>query len=179
MTNKEILAELKVCYELLNDIYENHEERFNKDEEKDIYNMKEQIDDLYFRLWNTTFTNGDKEDEKDFIIKEDDKEVIMIGQSAFSDYSIQDKESGEFDKNIATCGDLGRYWYLETLGYKHNDYEYNRLAKGFMKALDEICELSKQVGKEFDYYDKTCELTELRNFDSLNLLDEYGSDNDE
>ncbi|MBR2138597.1 MAG: hypothetical protein IJ966_04770, partial [Bacilli bacterium] len=64
-------------------------------------------------------------------------------------------------------------------GYKHTNYEYDRLANGFMKALDEINELSKQVGKDFDYYDKTCELTELRNFDSLELLDEYGSDNDE
>ena len=48
-----------------------------------------------------------------------------------------------------------------------------------MKALDEICELSKQVGKEFDYYDKTCELTELRNYSALWLLDKFGSDNDD
>lgn len=57
--------------------------------------------------------------------------------------------------------------------------DYDMLANGFMKALDEISGLSKQVGKDFDYYDKTCELTELRNFDSLELLDEYGSDNDD
>lgn len=32
MTDKEVLAELKVCYELLNDIRENNEGRFNDDE---------------------------------------------------------------------------------------------------------------------------------------------------
>ena len=47
MTDKEVLAELKVCYELLNDIRENHEGRFKIEEENIMYNMEEQIDNLY------------------------------------------------------------------------------------------------------------------------------------
>ena len=31
MSNKEMLAELKICYELLNDIHDNNEERFDND----------------------------------------------------------------------------------------------------------------------------------------------------
>lgn len=112
MSNKEILSELKICYELLNDIYDNGKQKFDEKEVLEIRNIREQIDELYFRLWNTNFANGN---EKDLIIKEDDKEVIMIGQSASTDYSIQDKESGEFDRNYITCGDLDYYWYWEEL----------------------------------------------------------------
>lgn len=179
MTNKEILAELKVCYELMTDIYDNEEERFDKEEMQKIWNIKEQIDDLYFRLWNTTFTNGDKEDEKDFIIEENDEEVIMIGQSASADYSIQNKASGEFDEDIITCGDLGKYWYWETLGLKHNDYDYKVVGNGLMSALDEICRLSKLTNEDFDYFDKACDLLDTSNSNVLEFLDEFGSDNDD
>ena len=106
MNNKEVLSELKICYELLNDIYDNGKQKFDEKEVLEIRNMREQIDELYFRLWNTNFAN---ENEKDLIIKEDDKEVIMIGQSASTDYSIQDKESREIDRNYITCGDLDYY----------------------------------------------------------------------
>ena len=100
-----------------------------------------------------------------------DQETILIGASASADYTIQNNENGEFDENIITSGDLDFYWYKKELGESYGDFYFESVANGFMKALDEICELSKQVGKDFDYYDKTCELTELRNFDSLELLD--------
>lgn len=179
MTNKELLAELKICYEFINDICENHEGRLDEKEDLNLWHIKEQIDDLYFRIWNTTFANGDKEDEKDFIIEEDDDEVIMIGQSASADYSIQNKESGEFDEDIITCADMNKYWYWETLGMKHNDYDYQVVGNGLMSALDEICRLRKLANEDFDYVDMACDLLDTTNSNALDFLDEFGSDNDE
>lgn len=182
MTNKELLAELKVCYELLNDIRENHEGRFTIEEENIIYNMEEQIDDLYSKVYGDTI-NSEYKDELKIKTKQEFDSDIIIADNVYTDYNFVKKGTFEVEKDkynemeFTTCEDIGYNWYFDELGYRHTNYEYDRLANGFMKALDEINELSKQVGKDFDYYDKTCELTELRNFDSLELLDEYGSDN--
>lgn len=179
MTNKEILAELKMCYEYLLDIDDNEMEQLTQEEIKEIRIMKNKIDDIYFRLWNTTFANGEENLEIPKEYQNDDKETILIGANASADYTIQNNESGEFDEDIITCGDLDYYWYRKELGESYGDFYFESVANGFLKALDEISELSKQVGKEFDYYDKTCELTDLRNYSALWLLDKFGSDNDE
>ena len=186
MTNKELLAELKVCYELFNDIRENHEGRFKTEEENIIYNMEENINKLYSKTFDKTMQSEYRDDDLRIKTKQEfeDSELI-IGNNVATDYNFVKKGTFDIEKDkyndfdYCTCEDIGYNWYLDELGYKHNNWEYDKLANGFMKALDEICELSKQVGKEFDYYDKTCKLTELSNFDSLELLDEYGSDNDD
>ena len=176
MTDKEVLAELKICYELLNDIRENNEGRFDDEEDTILWKMGEQIDELYSKVYRNAIKIKTKQ--------EFDSDII-IANNVYTDYNFVKKGTFEIEKDkyneseYTTCEDIGYNWYFDELGYKHTNYEYDRLANGFMKALDEINELSKQVGKDFDYYDKTCELTELRNFDSLELLDEYGSDNDE
>ena len=129
--------------------------------------------------------NSEYKDELKIKTKQEFDSDIIIANNVYTDYNFVKKGTFEIEKDkyneseYTTCEDIGYNWYFDELGYKHTNYEYDRLANGFMKALDEINELSKQVGKDFDYYDKTCELTELRNFDSLELLDEYGSDNDE
>lgn len=179
MTNKEILAELKMCYEYLLDIDDNEMEQLTKEEIKEIRTMKEKIDDIYFRLWNTTFANGEEDLTIPKEYQKDENETILIGASASADYTIQNNENGEFDEDIITSGDLGYYWYKDELGESYGDFYFESVANGFMKALDEICELSKEVGKDFDYYDKTCELTDLRNYSALWLLDKFGSDNDD
>ena len=51
MTDKEVLAELKICYELLNDIRENNEGRFDDEEDTILWKMGEQIDDLYSKVY--------------------------------------------------------------------------------------------------------------------------------
>lgn len=178
MTNKEMLAEFKISYEYLADIYENEFEQLESDERKEIDNILEKIDDIYFKLWNRVFASETA--DEDLIIEENDEETIMIGQCASADYSVQNKKTGEFDENtILTCGDLGRYWYYEAIGQKHGDYDYNVVSNGLMKALDEISILSEKCGKEFDYVDKTCELLETSESNALQFLDEFGSDNDE
>ena len=48
-----------------------------------------------------------------------------------------------------------------------------------MKALDEISILSKETNKEFDYFDKACDLLDTSNSNVLDILDEFGSDNDD
>lgn len=184
MTDKELLAELKVCYEYLNDIRENNENRFDETEERILWNIENQLDELYQKVYNNAIQSEYKDELKIKTKQEFDSDII-IANNVYTDYNFVKKGTFEIEKDkyneseYTTCEDIGYNWYFDELGYKHTNYEYDRLANGFMKALDEINELSKQVGKDFDYYDKTCELTELRNFDSLELLDEYGSDNDE
>lgn len=186
MTNKEVLAELKICYELLNDIRENHEDRFSKDEETKIYNMTETINNLYCKVFGMAMESEYKDDDLKVKTKQEfEDEELIIGNNVYTDYNFVKKGTYDITKDkynfdeYLTCEDLGYNWYFDEIGYKHTNWEYDKLANGFMKALDEICRLSKIANEDFDYYDKTCELTELHNFDSLELLDEYGSDNDE
>lgn len=115
MTNKEILAELKRSYEYLYDIRENGccdhcMGQLQEEYTKRVNHIKEEIDELYFDIWNMLFANG----EELAIPKEyqnDKKYTILIGNSASADYTIQNNETGEFDEEITTCGDLDYYWY--------------------------------------------------------------------
>lgn len=50
------------------------------------------------------------------------------------------------------------------------------LENGLMNALDEISVLSKKVNKDFDYYDKLVELTDMCNSDALDFLDKFGDE---
>ena len=62
MTDKEVLAELKVCYELLNDIRENNEGRFDDEEDTILWKIGEQIDDLYSKVYRNAI-NSEYKDE--------------------------------------------------------------------------------------------------------------------
>ena len=63
MTDKEVLAELKICYELLNDIRENNEGRFDDEEDTILWKMGEQIDDLYSKVYRNAI-NSEYKDKK-------------------------------------------------------------------------------------------------------------------
>lgn len=109
MTNKEILAELKRSYEYINDIIDNNDEQLKADEIKNLENINNKIDEIYFDFWNRCFAEENMEIPSEY--QNDDKYSILIGSSAFTDYTIQNKETGEFDEEITTCGDLEYYWY--------------------------------------------------------------------
>lgn len=53
------------------------------------------------------------------------------------------------------------------------------LEDGLINALDEMCSLYKELGrkKDFDYFDKLCDLSGMGNTEALNYLDKY-SEND-
>ncbi len=182
MSNKEILAELKCSYEYLQDIRDNGcidhcSGQLRAEYAKRINHIAEEIDSVYFDIWNDLFANGEELSiPKKY--QNDEQYTILIGSSASADYTIQNNETGVFDEEITTCAELDYYWYNEVLGICSN-YMYESVANGLMNALDEICRLSKKVGEEFDYYDKTRELTGLGNYNALDLLDKFGSDNED
>lgn len=175
MTNKEILAELKICYELLNDIDDNGNSahcngQLNKEQMGHIYKAMNELEEVYSDFRATL-------DDKEMEVKVKD-EIYHIGNYINEDYSRFYDEELQCTSWVS-CGDIDYYWYYDELGYGHNNFEYDKLANGFIKALDEICQLSKEVGKDFDYFDKASELVDFNNSDTLELLDKYGSDNDE
>lgn len=182
MTNKELLAELKVCYEYINDIRENHENRFNGKEEDMLWNIREQIDSLYQKVYQETLTSEFRDDDlKVRIGKDFGDDELFIGRSVDADYNFVKKGTSDFyDDDIMTCGDLGYYWYYDVLGFQHSDWEYNIIANGLIKALDVISDLSNKANVKFDYFDTTCNLLcDFSNSRVLDFLDKFGSDNDE
>ncbi len=174
MSNKKILAELKMCYEYLLDINKNEKEQLRYVHKKDIENMEKMISDIYSYVWENAFPSGD-------LFVEEDEELgtnTIIGKDVNNDYSVQDVETGEFEYSISGN------WYYEELELtdrkeiKDVEYGYELMGKGLMKALDEISRLSEKCGEEFDYYDKAQDLLETCNSNTLYFLDEFGSDNE-
>ena len=129
MTDKELLAELKVCYEYINDIKENHENRFDETEEKMLWNIENQLDELYQKVYNNAIQSEYRDELK--IDKDFEDEELIIGSDIYTDYNFVKKGTFDFKEDIygtrefATCGDIDKYWYNEELGQKHNDYDYN------------------------------------------------------
>ena len=128
MTDKEMLAELKVCYEYLNDIRENHENRFTKKEEEIIYNIEEQIGDLYEKVFNKAINSEYKDELKIKVDDELENEELIIGKQVYDDYNFVKKGTFDIVKDekynvieSATCGDFGVYWYYDELQIRESD----------------------------------------------------------
>ncbi len=107
MTDKEILAELKKCYEYLYDIRENGcIDHCNGQMEKHLIDKLEvakyNIEDIYYEFYKTL-------DKKDLRVKslEDkvDGDKVYIARNVDGDYEV-----GE-DYWSMTCEDLEYYWY--------------------------------------------------------------------
>lgn len=182
MSNKEMLAELKICYELLNDIHDNNEERFDNDIMTEIEKINTIINKLYENVYQSSLENEEDREDLKIKLKVEHDSDIVIADNVYDDYQFVKKDTFEpimdeygFREN-EQCNFYGYYWYLDEIGYKHNNHEYERLANGLLKALDEM---SIQGGNEFDYVDKTCELTDMTQSDALYFLDEFGGDNEE
>ncbi len=167
MTEKEILTELKMCYEYLGDIEINHDEQLTEEEVENIWKIQCMIDSIYHSVWTRT------EYKEDLIYKEDKDDLILIGDYASADYVIQDKRTKEL-KDYLTCGyEIENYWYYEELGFKHGDWHYEIVSKGFLRALKELESISKQNGKDFNYFKKANELLKTNNPSVLDLINEY------
>ena len=107
MTNKEILAELKKCYEYLYDIRENGcIDHCNGQMEKHLIDKLEvakyNVEDIYYEFYKTL-------DKKDLRVKSLENKVdgdkVYIARNVDGDYEV-----GE-DCWSMTCEDLEYYWY--------------------------------------------------------------------
>lgn len=109
MTDKEILAELKISYENLRDIRENgcidHCNGQMKDNINKLDKAIDYIEDIYYDFYKTL----DKEDLKiDKTILDND---IYICGCVDGDYDIYEKNGNVDSIDCMTCEDLEYYWY--------------------------------------------------------------------
>ena len=109
MTDKEILAELKISYENLRDIRENgcidHCNGQMKDNVDKLDKAINYIEDSYYDFYKTL----DKETLKiDKTILNND---IYICGCVDGDYDIYEKNGNVDSVDCITCGDLEYYWY--------------------------------------------------------------------
>lgn len=106
MTNKEILAELKISYENLRDIRENgcidHCNGQMRDNVNKLDKAINYIEDIYYDFYKTL----DKETLKiDKTISDND---VYICGCVDGDYDIYENN---VNIDCMTCGDLEYYWY--------------------------------------------------------------------
>ena len=109
MTNKEILAELKISYENLRDIRENGcidhcsgqmEENISK-----LDNAISNVEDIYYDFYKTL----DKEDLRVKSLEHKvDGDKVYIARNVDGDYEV-----GE-ELHCMTCCDLEYYWYEDS-----------------------------------------------------------------
>ena len=109
MTDKEILAELKMSYEYLQDIRENGcIDHCNGQMEHNVDKLDKAInyiEDIYYDFYKTL----DKETLKiDKTILNND---IYICGCVDGDYDIYEKNGNVDSVDCITCGDLEYYWY--------------------------------------------------------------------
>lgn len=117
MTDKEILAELKMSYEYLSDIRENgcfdHCSGQLTGELKDMLNIaKRNIEDIYFNFYKTL----DKENLRVKSLENDER--VYIAGNVGDDYEL-----GE-DSYSLTCEDTNYYWYEDTNFLNDMELEY-------------------------------------------------------
>ena len=97
MTNKEILAELKISYENLRDIRENgcidHCNGQMKDNVDKLDKAINYIEDIYYDFYKTL-----------------DKETLKIDKTILNN-DIYEKNGNVDSIDCITCGDLEYYWY--------------------------------------------------------------------
>ena len=109
MTNKEILAELKISYENLRDIRENgcidHCNGQMKDNVDKLDKAINYIEDIYYDFYKTLDRETLKIDKT--ILNND----IYICGCVDGDYDIYEKNGNVDSVDCITCGDLEYYWY--------------------------------------------------------------------
>ena len=101
MNDKEILSELKICYELLTDINDNEYKQIKHEDKLEIRRI---IDSLAY-IYDDIRTEM-SDDECEINIK---GETYLIGHTISEDYNIPNED------DYITCGDLDYYWYWEEL----------------------------------------------------------------
>lgn len=106
MTDKEILAELKISYENLQDIIDNSDlTQINKSMLKELVSAQNKLIDIYEELWNET--------QEDITIKGEDD--LTIGKQIYTDYYDVGNDEYISKTEIIKNGKEYEWW---------NDYEF-------------------------------------------------------
>lgn len=169
MTDKELLAELKVCYEYLNDIRENNENRYTDEEEQMIWNMEEQIDSLYQKVFNMAIKSEYKDELKIEVKEELEDSEVIIGSNVATDYNFVKKGTFDIEKDnyndfdFATCEDFGVYWYYD---------ELQKFSKGDKNEniTDKVVEIEDYNGNTIMAFEVN-EYGKIVNYDNCDIAD--------
>ena len=117
MTNKEILAELKMSYEYLRDIRENGcAEHCNGQMKYNIDKLEIAISNI-IRVYDDFYNTLDKEELK--INKKCFYDELYISSDVSADYDVYDKNGNEDDITYCTCEDI------DYCSYKDEDFILN------------------------------------------------------
>lgn len=111
MTNKEILAELKMSYEYLRDIRENGCIDHCNGQMKDNIDKLEIAISNIIRVYDDFYNTLDKEELK--INKKCFYDELYISSDVSADYDVYDKNGNEDDITYCTCEDIDYYWYKD------------------------------------------------------------------
>lgn len=108
MTNKEILAELKKCWEYLNDIDNNGNAahcggQLNEDQMIHIHRAMNELAEVYSDFRETL-------DDEECMVNIKNEGTFYIGNSISEDYSEMYDEENNYTY-LVTCADLNYYWY--------------------------------------------------------------------
>ena len=107
MTNKEILGELKQCWEYITDIKDNEYEQLTSEEHDNLYNIRNEIYEIYDNLYKRIELQN-KEELRVKKLEKDDK--VYISDDISGDYiSVSD------DTHYFTYQDTDDYycWYKD------------------------------------------------------------------
>ena len=112
MTDKEILAELKISYENLRDIRENgcidHCDGQMEDNIDKLDKAIDYIADIYYDFYKTL----DKEDLRVELLEKKVDGKVYIENDISGDYIVDTKnENNYFEDVYMTCEDLDYFWY--------------------------------------------------------------------
>lgn len=110
MTNREILGELKQCWEYITDIKDNQDGQLSKDEYNTLYDIRNGLVYVYEGLYNSIMKNN-KEELRIKGLEDNENERVYISSDISGDYENYNFDTGERD--WFACGDVDYTWYKD------------------------------------------------------------------
>lgn len=113
MSNREILGELKTCYEYLQDIIDNSEiDQVNNNKKLLISDIQKNLAELYNEIWKKT-------DDKELYVRIKNKGDFIISEDIIFDYQEQEDEKGVYR---LSGSDLEYNWWEENLYINNKEW---------------------------------------------------------
>lgn len=119
MTNREILGELKQCWEYITDIKDNQYEQLTQEEVGMLSEIRNNLIDTYNGLYNRLYNNNIQTKDELRVKKLDDIDNHLryyISSDISGDYEVHNLKTGEID--YVSCEDTDDYYYW----YKDDDF---------------------------------------------------------
>ncbi len=111
MTNKEILGELKQCWEYITDIKDNEYEQLTKEEYDKLSSIRNDLYDIYYGLYNRLASQNREELRVKKVEIENNDNKVYISRDISGDYESYDY--GTKEKFWFTCEDCDYTWYKD------------------------------------------------------------------